>query len=500
MTHKSICLLLLLCLSCLSATQAWADEHLQTIPPQKIAILPKSIPIYLDKTTALNAQIDVTQLKQTLNTHIAKQHCFTAIDDAQIDNLWAKADLSLTDAFMQAELDMAYAQNAMANMDYDSAIKILKRIIENYQKSHASLYHPLQLSKAWQQLAYAYIAQYQEAQDSSLDMLPEARRAFIELIRLSPELTMLEGRQSKERVTLYDESLKLFLSNPAYRQTTLKDAQNLSKTLQADTLLFTRIVQNQLGVISIEIDAYHAKTDAFQYHIVPIQLPESPESHTQTAANTVIQQLELSCQQPTQNENDNDIAPNTTENTTDIETDTPTFALEFGALYTTFLAHPTRNKLQGLGGHISFLYMFDEHFFIRAGAEIIEILQDKTHELHKSFEIYQIPILLGIAKQWQMVRIYGGLGLNFSFFTPHIIVHSIPCKTFGLDDVECNPNDVTRNQDPFSLQFAFAFGINIGAKSFYATLEAFGYVTAYPIENRAFKHPLGTRIALQYWF
>lgn len=501
MIPKSIQILLILCLSCLSYPLAWADERPQSpqitrendSQPQKIAILPKSIPVYLYKNTKLNAQIDPTQLKTDLYTHIAAQHCFAAIDDAQIDKLWAKADLSLTDAFMQAELDMAYAQTSMADMDYSSAIKILKRIIENYQKSHASIHHPLQLSKAWQQLAYAYIAQYQEAQDSSLDMLPHARHAFIELIRLAPSLTMLEGRQSKERVTLYDESLELFMSNPAYRQTTTKDAQNLAQNLQADTLLFTRIVQNKLGAISLEIDAYHAKTGEFQYHNIPLNLPESPDLHTQTAANEAIQQLELTCTQSPK--------PDAEANAeADIPKTTYKFAIEFGALYTTFLAHPTRKKLHGLGGHLSFLYMFDEHFFIRANAEIIEILQDKAHELHKSFEIYQFPILLGISKQWQIVRIYGALGLNFSFFTPHIIVHSTTCKTFGLDDIECHPDDVTRNQDPFSLQVAFAFGINIGAKSFYATLEALGYVTAYPIENRAFKHPLGARIALQYWF
>lgn len=487
-------LLFLLCVSCLGVCEARAEEfpniEVDAIQKRKIAILPQSVPIYLYKDVPFHADIDVMALRRALNRHARMHPYLEVLSAAEIESVWQNGDLSQTDAAMQAEIDMGYAQTFMANMNFPSAVNVLRRVIENYRKSLVTFYKQAEVAQAWQLLAYAYIAQYQENPETMLELLHPARQAFIELIRLAPHLTMLEGRQSPERVALYDEALELFLGNSAYRQTQQNDAAALAHRLGTDIVLLARIVQTRQGDLFLEIDEYQTAARQIQYHSIKLDLPSDISAHSQVVADTamiLVNQI-YDCLK---------VEP---ESKDDAEAEKQKFALEFGAVYTVFAEHPTNNALHGLGGHISFLYMFDEHFYIRAGAEIIETMQDKAHELYEGFEIYQFPVIAGISKQWHWFRLYGGLGLNFSFFASHIIVKSTTCKTFGLDDIECKPGDVMQNQDPFSLQVAFVLGVNMGVKSFYVSIEGVGHVTAYPTENKAFKHPIGARLALLYWF
>lgn len=458
---------------------------------RKIAILPQSVPIYFYKDVPFSANIDVMAMRRALNRHAQTHPYLEVISAADIEAAWRNADLHQTDAAMQAEIDMGYAQTFMANMNFSAAMNLLRRVIENYQKGLVQFYRQSAVAQAWQQLAYAYIAQYQESPETRLDLLHPARQAFIELIRLAPHITMLEGRQSPERVALYDEALELFLGSSAYRQTQQNDAAVLANRLGVDILLLARVVQNRQGQLMLEIDEYQADSRKMQYHSIALTLPDDMNRHTQAAVDTATLLLNriYSCLK---------VVPEIVDETKDEKRHK--YALEIGGVYNVFAQHPTNQASHGIGGHISFMYMFDAHFFIRAGIEIIEMMQDKAHELYKGFEIYQFPVVAGISKQWDWFRLYGGIGLNFSFSAPHIIVKSTACKTFGLDDIECRPEDVTKNQDPFSLQVAFVMGVNMGAKSFYASIEGVGYVTAYPTENKAFKHPLGFRLALQYWF
>ncbi len=460
-----------------------------------IAFFPQPIPIYLQKNLPPKANIDVSVLRKNLIAQAEHHPYLRVISASDIEAAFNHAELRQTDAFMQAEIDIGYAHNFMENMNYASAIELLRRAIDNYQKSFTQYYRQKQVAQAWQMLAYALIAQYQENSDEDVPDEPSdnkaqpARLAFVELIRLAPYLTMLEGRQSPERVRLYDEALELFLSNELYRQTSKKDATALAHKIGADILVIPRIVQDSSGNLFLEIDTWNAVDEQMQYLKQELTFPET--SQEQYVADTASLML------------------SNTYDCLKVETaiveDEPLnkahrFALEVGATYASHVRHPTEDFLNNIGGHISLSYMFDSHFFIRVQGEILTILQDKAHELYDNFEIYQIPVFLGLAQDWQWIRIYLMLGLDFSFSTPYTISKSTTCKTFGTNDIECDPKDVTTNHDPFAMLIDFVIGLSFGKDPFYVIMEGTASVTTWPSDGNYFKHMMGARLGIQYWF
>ncbi|MBO4350042.1 MAG: hypothetical protein J6A01_03725 [Proteobacteria bacterium] len=215
------------------------------ITPDKmysVAIFPQSIPIYLTKDIPPKVNIDVSVVKKVLSEQIKGHPYLNLITFDEIEKSFKTSDLLHTEAFMQAEIDMNYAQTFISGMNYMAAIEILQRVTENYKKSLVPYYRPSTVAQAYQQLAYALISQYEEDPDEYQPLIHSARLAFIELIRLAPYLVMLEGRQSHERVVRYDEALDLFLNNEAYRQTVPKDADALARKIGADIILMLRLV------------------------------------------------------------------------------------------------------------------------------------------------------------------------------------------------------------------------------------------------------------------
>ncbi len=455
-----------------------------------IAIVPQSFPIYLYKTVVPKANIDVVALREALIAQANEHPYLHPVSSSDIEHAFMSSDLGQTDAFMQSEIDMEYVKNFMSNQNYHSAIDLTKRVIDNYQKSLIAYFAPQTVAQAYQQLAYALIAQYQDDPDTNYDRLHPARLAFIELIRLAPYLTMLEGRQSQERVMLYDEALDLFMSNEAYRTTPTKDASALAQKLSVKLLLFPRLVEDLNGDFVLEIDAYNAVSqtmDTLKAHI-SIDDPETTSQTVADAASLILNSLYdcLEVEQP---------KPQFVE-----KTKAHRAALHIGPSYSSFINYPTDEALNNVGGHIFFSYMFDEHFFIRAGFEILAVLQDPAHELYDNFEVYQIPVLVGIAQEWRWFRIFMALGPDFSFSSSYTISRSTICKTFGTHDLECLPKDVTKNKDPFAFLADFVLGVAFGLDPFYAVIESTFGISAYPSEGKVFKHPVGLRLSLQYWF
>ncbi len=474
--------------------QGFADELPDIVVPQEqrfnVAFIQRSIPIYLYKDVPPVANVDVSALREAIIAHARSNPYLRVIPASEIDSSFRNSDLSQTDAFMQAEIDMGYARNFMDNQNNQSAIELTRRVIENYSKSLMQFYQPKSVSQAYQLLAYALIAQYQEDVEKNYEVLHPARLAFLEMIRLTPYLMMLEGRQSPERVAIYDEALELFLSNEAYRQTDQKDASMLAHKLHADILILARIVEDKSGELYLELDEYNVQHHEMIYHRQKIDISSHEQMNTAVADTaTMILSRSYSCLK--------------------VKEETPVIQsaranrvfLDAGAGYSVFIKYPTSDVIHNVGGYVFVSYLFDEHFFVRVGAEIQGVLQDVAHELYDPFEMYQFPFMVGISQDWTWARIYLATGLDLGFTSSYTIVKSTVCKTFGTDDIECSKSDVTKNRTPFSLFVDFALGAAFGRDPFYVSLEGVISVTAYLSGNsRAFKHPAGLRLGLEYWF
>ena len=261
------------------------EIYVEKSQKQRIAFVPHAIPIYHYKDVLLKGEYDVLAFKRALIRNAQSNPYLEVISSKEIAQAFETAEADAIDAGTQAEADMGFAYNFMATMNYDSAIVMLRRIVENYEKALYAYYKPHNLALAYQQLAYAYISQYEDHIDddpsAAADPLHPARLAFLELIRVEPFLTMLEGRQSALRVMLYDQALKLFLETPSYRQTPVGVATALAHRLSADYLVFVRIVQTRDAELKLELDLYRAETQKFEYQSITLTPESTPEAQVE---------------------------------------------------------------------------------------------------------------------------------------------------------------------------------------------------------------------------
>ena len=482
---------------CLSMCGLMLDCYAEGLPdlnitPDKqysVAIFPQSIPIYLTKEVPPSAHIDVTVVKKALADQIKGHPYLNLISFDEIEKSFKSADILHTEAFMQAEIDMNYAQTFISGMNYMAAIDILQRVTENYKKSLIQYYRPSTVAQAYQQLAYALISQYEENPDEFQHLIHTARLAFVELIRLAPYLVMLEGRQSHERVVRYDEALDLFLKNDAYRQTAPKDADALARKIGADIILMVRLVQLNDGSFNLEIDEYHAKTQKIEYHQKLINFDENVTSEKVGSDATYLMSNSYDC--------------------LNVPLDVPPpekqwesrFLAELGYSYSAYLGFPTEQVLPNMGGHLFITYLMDPYVFLRAGFEVLAVISDSSRELYDTFQVYQFPMDVGMIKFWDWFGLYFAVGLTFSFSTSFAIAHSTICKTFGRGDIECTKDDVTITDAGFALNIDALLGMKFGVEPFYFVLEGTASLTAYPmLDENSFRFPVGLRAGLEYWF
>ena len=457
-----------------------------------IAFLP-GIPIYMYKDVPMQVSIDTVELQNDIMAHAAAHPYLKVLSERDIRRAFQPDDYASNDVYSQAEIDLGYAETQMSGMNYDTAISLLQRVIQNELKALLNYYQPSAVARAYQMLAYAYVAKYQEDAENSSNHRHSAKLAFMEFIRLAPHIMMLTGRQSPDRVSIYDEALELFLSNDSYRQMPQRDAMALAHRLHADSVISMRIVQNTSGEQILEIDHYNAKKRTMSNDKLPLSQIRTldPDSLAQSVSNTATAYFSnlYACL---------DFKPYQPKTTTDIPFHR--FLLDIEATYTFFIRHPTSNMLHGFGANINFAAMLNQNFFVRIGGEFISMFPDDDHELYESFRIYRFPVYFGIARTWKYLRPYLGAGLEFSFSSKYTITSSVICKTFGTSDIECNAGDVKTNSEPYALGIPFVFGLNAGYDPFYITVEGSFAPTVYPVKSNAFRHPLSFRLGVQYRF
>ena len=388
-----------------------------------IAFLP-NIPIYFYKDVPLHVSIDTVSLQNDIIAHASAHPYLSVMSEREIRHAFQPDEYIKSESYNQAEIDLGYAETLMSAMNYDSAISLLQRVIQNYTKSLANYFQPNVVARAYQMLAYAYIARLQEDADNAGSYRHPAKLAFMEFIRLAPHIMMLAGRQSPERVSIYDEALELFLGNESYRQMPQRDAMAIAHKLHVDSIVSMRIVQNTSGELILEIDHYNAKTRTISYDRVSlvqtqIQDPQALAQNVSNVATAYFSNL-YAC-----------FEFNDTKPTPASAVPFHAFLLDMAVSYSLFIRHPTSNVLHGVGANINLAFMLNQNFFVRIGAEIISMLPGEDHELYESFRVYRFPLVFGISQTWKHFRPYLGVGLDFSFSSDYTITNSVICKTLG---------------------------------------------------------------------
>lgn len=466
--------------------------EIEVAPSQlkRIAFFPKTIPIYLYKDIKLKANYDVIQLRHDMIKHAQRHPYLEVVSSREIEKQFKEAPFEDIDFYRQAQSDMGFARNFMSNFNYESAILMLNRVIENYKRGFVGYYDAASVAQAYQLLAYAYIARYQEqsAEDGGeeLSNIHPARLAFMELIRWAPYLTMLTGRQSALRVELYDQALASFLETDGYRQTPEKTALALAHKLSLDVVVMTRVIQDRLGGLYLELDIYDASRQRMTREHLPLDVSGDVQEQARDFIDTATAALDRAygCLEPSM----------TDMSFHDI------FYMDAGFLYHSYITYPTTRFPDGYGFYLGLTWQFKKYFFSRIQFEFSLLLKDESRTLYDHFEIYRIPLLVGFTYQWRWLRPYVALGLDLSFSAPYKIVSSLPCKTFGLSDIECLSEDVKVYRDVFATNLMFLFGLALGKAPFGVVLEFFIDATVYPTEPQLFKYPMGGHVGFQYQF
>ena len=214
---------------CFSPSDASAQQS------YSIVFIQRNIPTYLHKDVPLQNVVDVSQFRRDIIRQAQHHPYLEVIPDETVETS-LQASYGIQEVNTRAEIDITYADNLMDIPDYVSATTLLLRTTQDITQSQLAQIRPQLAARAWQRLAYAYISQIAESEVEPEGLRRLARLAFVELIRLAPHLTMVEGRQSPDRVAIYDEALSDFLSTPSLRQVPLRDAAALAPRLHADQI------------------------------------------------------------------------------------------------------------------------------------------------------------------------------------------------------------------------------------------------------------------------
>ncbi len=272
----------------LPMTTAWAQDEevddeepvltIETLPKLdeadrlRIGFFPRAIPIYLSPTSPVSRDIDVVAIRREILEHLKQIQPFKLVTDQVLHTTFNQSSLEDKDAFAQAEIDMSNVETLAAKLDFDTALVTLERVRFNYHNTLAGYFEPKMVSRAEQVYAYTQLSRLRDIELPNGEDLLKVRRAFMEMIRLTPHIVLLQGRQPQDRVQAYNDAREFFMKNEnaVYRRTPTEDAAKLAQKLDLAVIVFLRIVQNDDGTFNAEIDFYERATDKMSYLVVPL--------------------------------------------------------------------------------------------------------------------------------------------------------------------------------------------------------------------------------------
>ena len=474
------------------AQSGWSLDGQVEEPHKTIAVFPRTIPIYLSPEADRSRDIDVGSIRRAIIDHIQHYSIFEVPSDIHLKEVFEQSNVEIRDALVQAEIDMAYAETYVSSLNFETALQTLERVIRNYNEALAQYFEPQMVARAQQIYGSTMLLEMREKDVPVSENIHLVRRAFIEMIRLAPHLVLLEGRQPKDRVEIYNIARELFLKNAVYRQTPIEDAQQLAEHLSLDYILFLRIVQRSDGSFFAEIDFYDHDQNVMNFETVDIPEVSATGKHDaysvfaesiSTRLDPYYEAVKLS------------------------ESEKPRFSgqtgrvyLEVGPTYFFFAKYVTPTPIHTLGGTVKVSFMFNEHFFVQGGFSLAGAFQDVAHNLYDSFVITRIQGNFGLSADFGWVRPFVAAGLEYAYFAPYAITSSIACKTFGSDDIECLEGDVRNNNESSLFGFDVALGVNMGKDPFYLVIESFVTLYVVPVSGALLHLPIGATLAVQYRF
>ncbi|MCL2325775.1 MAG: hypothetical protein FWC40_04665 [Proteobacteria bacterium] len=487
---------LLLCAACMCFVPEASADLLDAIVVQetdtkRVAFFPALMPIYLYENQVLEHDIDVAFIRRAVIAHAQRHPVVRVLRESMIATHVKTSNLEQRDRFAQAEIDLVYARSHFANMNYGLAISSLQRVVRSYQDALAPYYAPHAVAPAYQMLAYAYLAQIRETQDEDMSQFHAARLAMMEMIRLAPHLALLEGRQPRDRIHVYNEARQLFLDNPVYRQTPLADAARLAQSLELNRVIFMRLVQDAQGDFSVELDIYDHDKRSMQHETIAVSERDEEEggySALISQAMTMVLENVYACFEMPR-----------PDDVSIFSDEAGRVFLELGFVYFTHLNFPTSSLVHALGADALVTYMLTKHFYVQGGLGVVSVRQDLARDLYAPFEMVRLYGGAGLSADFNWIRLFLSVGLEYAYSTPYAITRSVTCKTFGRHDLDCSPSSVRDNTSPSEGGFHLSTGVNLGVDPFYFVLEGFVVAYLFPFVGN-FRYPLGFRAALQYRF
>ena len=475
-----------------SASSVGEDGNDSINTHKTIAIFPRTIPIYLSPEAERSRDIDVGSIRRALIEHIKTYPILSVPQDTQLKEVFEQSNVEIKDALVQAEIDMAYAEVYVGSLNFGTALQTLDRVLRNYREALAQYFEPQMVSRAHQIYASTMLAQMRESDAPASEYMHQVRRAFIEMIRLTPHIVLLEGRQPKERVQLYNIARELFLNHAVYRQTPVEDARQLSGRLSLDYILFVRIVQRSDGSFFVEVDFYDDENDRMSFE--SIDIPDNDLTPATDGYSAFVENI--SSRMDAYYEAIKLPEPESSA----FSGQTGRFYLEVGSTYFFFARYMTPTPIHTLGGTVKVSFMFNEHFFVQGGFFLAGAFQDAAHHLYDTFMIARVQGNFGLSADFDWIRPFVVAGFEYAYLSPYAVTSSIICKTFGSEDIECLDGDIRYNNKSSLFGFDVALGINVGKDPFFLVIESFLTLYVAPISGELLRLPIGATLSLQYRF
>jgi tetratricopeptide (TPR) repeat protein len=199
----------------LALTLAPSPAAAQAVWPYRIGVMGPA-PIYSDPTAEARdlrtPQLSYPALTRELEAALAEDVRFALVDEEAL-RLAARAAVDDEQAeYIDLLRDNGIEQFAL--YEIDSSIDSLRRAAQRYRDAGLDFVRPREVATTWEYLARAYLEQARVRPDDGREALAEARRAFKEVIRLTPNPGISRDAFPDAVVDTYEEAyLELLLDD-----------------------------------------------------------------------------------------------------------------------------------------------------------------------------------------------------------------------------------------------------------------------------------------------
>jgi len=468
--------------------QSPVDAGIPPVDRHKVVIMPSSLPLYLSLgSPPIEGMLDRDALHSAIERHFVDQPYFELVPFDAAETLLLESN-ERRRSLQDAREYLGLGETFFFNYDLDNAINMLKRAEQGFRDSFGALIAREDTARAYQYLAFALLEK--SARDPDGLSRADAQTALRNLVRHAPDIVLDPERQPEDRVATYTEARRSFLTIAELRQHTREDADSLASALHVDFVLFPRIVQNETGELTFELDIYDHSQDRMEYPTV--SLPQTADRDlTERAVDRIDAMLSrfTSCIEPKP-------LPIPEQ-----EGEAGRVYLDTGFAYYVFLESPTTSPFDNIGAMFAVTYMFTDNLSVAGRFGLAFSGGDKESDLRSTFNTFRGNISLGVSADFEWIRPYFYSGIEVAQPTAFIVTNNQTCKIFDVDDEFCPPGAVHSFDIDALTGLSAAAGFAIGIDPVFVTTEASFAFYVLPTDiGKDLNFPIGFDLGLEYRF